>query len=271
MLGQLFKKTPVVDEGTRTWIYDSFLWCLENFDADYLIKESKAILPSNEYYPGKCSSGQEMAHTIFTNTLNYAGMSNWPIELVDISNHHVEPMPQLSLSYPLRGKKSQVHYLAPIYSIKIPYQVDQIRQPQDFIAYIVQHLAGIMLAQLNITVPGGKELQPQAVDLIACFMGFGVIFANTAYQFKGGCGSCNIRALNRQSALPEVETVYALALFCVSKGINPTSIKPHMKSHLFKTLIRAYKEINQHLKDSNKNEYKSLQIINETTKSAITV
>jgi len=265
MLGQLFKKTPVVDEGTRAWIFDSFLWCLENFDAEFYNNESKVILPSNEYYPGKCSSGQEMAHTIFTNTLSYAGMSKWPIELVDVSNHQVEPMSQLALSYPLRGKASQIHFSTPAHSIKIPYQLDQIRQPQDFIAYIVQHLAGIMLAQLNTSVPGGKELQPQAVDLIACFMGFGVIFANTAYQFKGGCGSCNIRALNRQSALPEVETVYALALFCVSKGINPSSIKPHIKSHLFKTLMKAYKEINKHLNDSNANKYKVLHDVNKKT------
>ncbi|RHW77136.1 hypothetical protein [Colwellia sp. RSH04] len=255
MFSQLFKNTPIVDDGTKAWIYDSFLWCLQNFDVDYFKQKSQIILPSNDFYPGKCSSPQEMAQTIFTNTLSYAGMSNWPIELVDISNYRNESMTQLALSKPIRGESSKIQYLIPSNTIKIPYQIDQIRQPQDFIAYLVQHLASIMLAQLKLTVPGGNDLQPQAIDLIACFLGFGVIFSNTAYQFKGGCGSCNIKALNRQNALPEVETVYALALFCASKGIAVSKIKPHLKSHLFKTLKSAHKEITYNLKDKNTQEY----------------
>jgi len=91
----------------------------------------------------------------------------------------------------------------------------------------------------------------QTIDLVACFMGFGVIFANTAYQFKGGCGSCNNRNLNRQAALPELETVYALALFSVIKGVDIKQVKKALKPHLYKPFRQANKEISLYLQQTN--------------------
>ena len=89
-------------------------------------------------------------------------------------------------------------------------------------------------------------------------MGFGVVFANTAYQFKGGCGSCNNRNLNRQPALPELETVYALALFCVVKKVDIKPIKKELKSHLYKAFRQAHKEITLHLQQSTEPKHKLL-------------
>ncbi len=89
-------------------------------------------------------------------------------------------------------------------------------------------------------------------------MGFGVIFANTAYQFKGGCGSCNNRSLNRQAALPELETVYALALFCVIKGIEIKQVKKALKSHLYKPFRNAHKEISLYLQQPKNPEHRLL-------------
>ncbi len=128
----------------------------------------------------------------------------------------------------------------------------------------MQHQAGILVNQhaaisSNISSPGGKEVLAQTIDLVACFMGFGVIFANTAYQFKGGgCGSCNNRSLNRQAALPELETVYALALFCILKNSDMKPIKKVLKSHLYKAFKQAHKEITLYLQQTTRHEYKQL-------------
>ena len=132
-------------------------------------------------------------------------------------------------------------------TIDIAFHSSQLNQPQDLIAYLVQTQANILVNQNARQAPGGQEFFTQTVDLVACFMGFGVIFANTAYQFKGGCGSCNNRQLNRQSALPELETVYALALFCVLKGSDIKTVKKSLKSHLFKPFRQAHKEISHYL------------------------
>jgi hypothetical protein len=279
MLSTLFKKKPVIDEDSKEWIFDTFAWCIANLDGDFFKLNSELILPNNTFYPGSSSSVEEMAETIFANTVKYTGMTSWPIRLVPADGFTQKPMPQLSFKSSLRGENAivssersshvsgEVSYkvegeaLVPSTpTIDIAFHSSQLNQPQDMIAYLAQIQAGILVnqhsAQMTSTnlsgsdAPGGKDVFAQTIDLVACFMGFGVIFANTAYQFKGGCGSCNNRNLNRQAALPELETVYALALFCVIKGIDIKPVKKELKSHLYKPFRQAHKEITQYLQQT---------------------
>lgn len=250
MLSTFFKNKPVIEEASQAWIFDTFAWCIDQLDGDFFKKSTELILPNNSFYPGSSSSVEEMAEVIFTNTSKYAGMSSWPIQLVASNNFAQAAMPQLAFSTSLRGESCQVTNRHTIPAIDIPFHPSQLNQPQDLIAYLVQKQAGILLSQHGVVAPGGKAFLPQTIDLVACFMGFGVIFANTAYQFKGGCGSCNNRSLNRQAALAELETVYALALFCVLKESDIKPVKKALKSHLYKSFKQAYKEISVYLKET---------------------
>jgi len=263
MFSTLFKAKPVIDEESKEWIFDTFAWCIEQLDGDFFQSHSELILPNNTFYPGSSSSIEEMAETIFGNTSKYTGMTSWPLRLVSADSFIQRPMPQLSFESGLRGENCKVscksnyeignETAAP--AIDIAFHPSQLNQPQDLIAYLVQIQAGILVNQnsaltASIIAPGGKEVLAQTIDLVACFMGFGVIFANTAYQFKGGCGSCNNRNLNRQAALPELETVYALALFCVIKGVDIKPVKKELKSHLYKPFKQAHKEISLYLQQT---------------------
>lgn len=271
MFSTLFKTKPVIDEESKEWIFDTFAWCIEQLDGDFFIHHSKLILPNNAFYPGSSSSVEEMSNAIFTNTTKYTGMTAWPLNLVPSEQFSPKPMPQLSFAANLRGETCKIschsNYeignegVAP--AIDIAFHSSQLNQPQDLIAYLVQHQAGILVNQhvaisSKFSFPGGKEVLAQTIDLVACFMGFGVIFANTAYQFKGGCGSCNNRNLNRQAALPELETVYALALFCVLKNSDIKPIKKALKSHLYNAFKQAHKEITRYLTQTTRFEYKQL-------------
>jgi len=266
MLSNLFKTKPVIDESSKEWIFDTFSWCVEQLDGDFFKENSELILPTNSFYPGTSTSVEEMANTIFSNTLKYSGMSSWPLKLVSSDNYVQKEMPQFFFQSRLRGDSAKVRSQV---SNEITYKMEgekltdskpridiafhssQLNQPQDLIAYLVQRQAGILINQHGILPPGGKDLLPQTIDLVACFMGFGVIFANTAYQFKGGCGSCNNRNINRQPALPELETVYALALFCLLKGVEVKAVKKELKPHLYKAFRQAYKEIALYLQQTN--------------------
>jgi hypothetical protein len=277
MLSNFFKTKPVIDESSREWIFDTFSWCMQQLDGEFFQKNSELILPTNNFYPGSSKSVEEMAETIFSNTLKYSGMTSWPIKLTPAETFTQKPMPQLTFESRLRGEKAKVSThtnptldgaisynlegdtLAPnTPTIDIAFHASQLNQPQDLIAYLVQIQAGILVNQHGLLPPGGKEVLPQTIDLVACFMGFGVIFANTAYQFKGGCGSCNNQNLNRQSALPELETVYTLALFCVIKGIEIKQVKKELKSHLYKPFRQAHKEITLYLQQTTNPEHKLL-------------
>jgi len=250
MLSNFFKAKPVVDETTREWIFDTFVWCIAELDGEFFQQNSELILPSNTFYPGSASCVEEMAETIFTKTIQYSGMTSWPIKLVPSTNFTQKPMSQLFFETRLRGVNCKLVNKETISSIDIAFHPSQLNQPQDLIAYLVQTLAHVLVSQ-NGRLPSRNEaVLAQTIDLVACFMGFGVIFANTAYQFKGGCGSCNNRNLNRQAALPELETVYVLALFSVIKGGDMKKVKRELKSHLYKPFRQAHKEITQYLQNT---------------------
>lgn len=262
MLSTLFKPTPIIDDMSKKWLFDTFIWCIEQLDGDFFKQNSKLVLPNNTFYPGKSTSVDEMANAIFSHTINYAGMTSWPIKLVNIESFHQKPMVQLHFGENLRGDNCAISFKTSDEGdandkslIEIPFHSSQLNQPQDLIAYLVQTLASILITQNGAIAPGGKDTLAQTTDVVACFLGFGVIFANTAYQFKGGCGSCNNRNLNRKSALPELETVYALAMFCVIKGVDIKQIKKELKSHLFKSFSKAYKEITLYLEKQESPEH----------------
>lgn len=271
MFSTLFKTTPIIDDASREWIFDTFAWCIDQLDGDFFKQHSELVLPNNTFYPGSSSSVEEMATAIFVNTTKYTGMTTWPLRLVPSEHFTPKALPQLSFESTLRGEQCKIRCksnyemgnetAAP--AIDIAFHQSQLNQPQDLIAYLVQHQAGILVNQQsmntpNIPPPGGNEVLAQTYDLVACFMGFGVVFANTAYQFKGGCGSCNNRNLNRQAALPELETVYALALFCVIKNSDIKTVKKALKSHLFKAFKQAHKEISLYLQQTTRPEYRQL-------------
>ena len=274
MLSTFFKTKPVVDAVSKEWIFDTFVWCIEELDGAFFHQESQLILPSNSFYPGSVTSVAAMADSIFTHTSKYTGMTSWPIKLVPAETFIPRAMQQLFFESRLRGEDCKVHY-SPSYKhstelnksrlndedapqIDIAFHPSQLNQPQDLIAYLVQKQASILISQRGIAAPGGKAVLAQTIDLVSCFMGFGVIFANTAYQFRGGCGSCNNPHINRKSALPELETVYALALFSLLKGVDNKQIKKVLKSHLYKSFRQAHKEISLYLTQTTHLKHRQL-------------
>jgi hypothetical protein len=247
MLAKLFSPKAIIDENTKNWILDTFAWAIENFDINVLKDDTRLILPTNEFYPGTVTSVEEMAQAMFINTKNYAGMQKWPIELTCATPTSATAIEDLSLGEIIRGEHAEVDVSMSNAPLMLGFTPNQVNQPQDLIAGISQALASILVISNKVLPPGGKEYLPQAIDLVACFMGFGVIFANTAYQFRGGCGSCNNASLNRKAALTEPETLYALALFCVLKKEPMKNVKGHLKSHLKKDFVSAFKSIEQSL------------------------
>lgn len=243
----LSKSKPLLDDASRTWLEDCFTWAIDNFDGDFFKEHSQLILPSNQFYPGRVASVHEMASSIFEKTRQYAGLSQWPISFVEPDKYQPSALPSLTFNGPLRGElavpTSNDFSMMAINQIALSYHPGQVNQPQDLITTIAQNLASLLINQQKQLPPGGESYMGQAVDFLACFMGFGVIMANTAYQFKGGCGSCNKSNLNRQSHLSEHEVLYALALFCNAKQIKMKKILVHLKSHLRKDAKQAEQDV----------------------------
>ena len=179
MLSTFFKAKPIIDESSKEWIFDTFSWCMQQLDGEFFQKNSELILHNNSFYPGSSSSVDEMANTIFANTLKYAGMTEWPLSLVSSDNFVQKPMPQLFFQSRLRGENAKIstktnpqvngqatsnisykvegEAVVPSLGLDLDLKLDtnidiafhssQLNQPQDMIAYFVQIQAGILVNQ----------------------------------------------------------------------------------------------------------------------------
>jgi hypothetical protein len=245
----LIKTKPLLDEDTTHWLFDAFAWSLKNFDANVFYHESILVTPSNQHFPGRVDSPHGMAELIFEQVKSYAGMTHWPCRLVDSQDPLINAPPQVMIEGPLRGSKGVVSaHVDESHRLVIPYNTHQLAKPEALIANYA-HLMAHYLGQLaNELPPGGESFWPQATELLAVFMGFGVMVANSAYTFRGGCGSCYNPLAERSAFLSQDEATYALAIFCALKDIPAKDVLPHLKNYLRPVFKTALKEI-QHKSD----------------------
>ena len=239
---------PVVDSATEEWLLDTFLWAYHEFDGALLLEDMQFIFPNAEFFPQQVSSIEQMASYVFKQVVGYSGMKAWPLQLVGPGQMTQQNFPLLEFENAKRGESAKL--LSYSGSLQVSFNPNQINQPQDLVASFAQSLAHINVIQSRSLPPGGKELLPQAVDLLACFLGFGVMMANTAYQFKGGCGSCYNPYANRSASLSEAELTYVLALLLKIKKLPLSHIQSHLKPHLKGMLKKAAKQLDKTIADS---------------------
>lgn len=262
MVFGLFNKKNVIDPSASEWIFNTYEWALQNFNADLFHSETILVCPTNEFFPGTVNSVHGMAETIFERVKDYAGISHWPTVVQDQSVCALNESFQIQIQGALRGSKGITDdSIEDSQRLVIPYNPQQINNPEGMIAsssyaHILSHHMGRMA---ETPPPRGVDYWPQATELLAVFLGFGLMFANSAYNFRGGCGSCYNPSAQRDAYLSEVEATYALALFSVLKEIPNSDVTPHLKKHLRGIYRKSVKEIT-----GNVLEVDRLKRINET-------
>lgn len=240
----LFQKKSLLDEAHSQWLFDAFAWSLENFDADLFYTDTILVLPTNEYFPGRVDSVHGMAGLIFEKVKEYAGVSHWPTLLADQNSCPLIDNPRVQVKGALRGPEGVVdEAIDDAHRLLIPYNPQQINNPEGMIAtyaHVLSHYLGQMAEE---PPPGGADYWPHVTELLAVYMGFGLMFANSAFTFRGGCGSCYNPHAKRDAYLSEIEATYALAIFSVLKGIPNSQVTRHLKSHLRGVYKKAVREV----------------------------
>lgn len=277
------KKGPLIDENNADFIFATVAWVLQNFDHDEFFNRTRLVAPSNEFFPGRVNSVDEKAQNIFQHTLRYTGLRHWPFELKSMieratnSACQVQPMPQAELALIKRDSFPQVpalneqanksagkqteqenkqginEYGKPVLVIKtaqplfVFYDPQQTLKPEDLSASFAHIIAQHVIIQSGLAPVGGQQFFAEASEVLASMMGFGVLLTNSAYTFRGGCGSCYNAMANRQPALTELDSVFTLALFCQLKGIGYKEATGDLKKHLRGSYKRAVTQIDQRL------------------------
>ena len=229
MFSVMFKRQPPLDEPSAQWILDVYAWALTEFSADYFYQDARLVLPTNAFFPGRSSSPAEMAGRVFEQVAGYAGMQHWNWQLRDAYSCELEPVP--SLPKDLAQSAGAVDVSMPL--LPVVYQPEHIGNPEALIAGFAHSLAQYLGMTAREEPPGGVQNWPQTTEVLAIFMGFGLMFANSAFVFPpGGCRSCGVQNQQRQNALAQWDCTYALAVFTVLKNISYADVRPHLKKSL---------------------------------------
>lgn len=238
---------PLIDDASCDWMFDTFAWALLHFDPQEFFQRTQLIQPTNEYFPGNVDSRHEMAEIIFNNVVKYTGLAHWPLQLQAPQCFSAQPPALLDLSA-IERNSSTVNMLPAVIAVQplaMTYNPQQASKPGDLASSYAHHLAQHLVAQSQQLPPGGAEYFNASTEVVAIFMGFGVMMANSAYTFRGGCGSCYNSQANRQATLSEDNVVFALALFCRLKAIPTAEATKHLKGYLRSNFKQALKQIDR--------------------------
>ncbi len=254
----------LISDSSATWIIDCFDWAITNFDRDEFHQRSRLILPNNQFFPGSIASVEAKAENIFQHSLKYAGLMHWPFVLSHAAplsvaqSQHCSPE-KLALDNIARNSQRELSSLSACEPISISYNRQQTIKPEDLSATYGHLFAQHLLIRSKQLPPGGNSHLLEASEVLAVCMGFGVMLANSAYTFRGGCGSCFNAAANRQSNLSEHEVVFTLALFCQFKKIDKKQATQYLKTHLRPAFAIANRQLAT-LDLSSQNNYIKAQL-----------
>lgn len=241
----LFGPRELLDEPSRQWLFEVYAWALRNLGSDVFHQHTPLVTPTNAHFPGRADSPHAMARLVLEQVQGHAGLSHWPCRLTPPETFHGEAPPRLAAAGALRGPHGVVpEGLDGERPLELSYDPNMVRDPEVLIAHFAHTLAHFLGTLAEEPAPGGPDNWPHLTEVLAVFMGFGVMVANTAYQApKGGCGGCAVPGGTRPSFLSQYDLTYALALFSVLKGIPNRDVVPHLKAPLRGFYKAAVKEI----------------------------
>jgi len=240
----LFERKPPIEPESIQWLLDHFAWSLENFDAELFFRDTRLVIPSNRFFPGRADSVHGMANLIFDQVKAYAGVSHWPTRIIDPDTCPLIQQHAVEIHGALRGPSDVAPpAVAEADRLQIPYNPQQVSNPEGLIASFAHNLAHHLGQMAQTPPPGGPDHWPEITELLAIYLGFGLMFANSAFTHRGGCGSCYNPAAIRNAALSESEATYALAIFGVLQELPTREVTRHLKKHLRPLYRNAVKDL----------------------------
>jgi len=237
----------LITNESALWIIDCYRWALDNFDSDEFYQRTALIQPNNRFFPGDVSSVEEKAQNIFKHSLKYAGLEHWPIRLQHTNLQNQQRLEPFGLEKIQRNSQTLSEIINGPHTIDISYNRQLTLKPEDLASHFSHMFAMHLLKEAGQSPPGGIDYAVEASEVLAVFMGFGILFSNSAYTFRGGCGSCYNASANRQASLSESEILFALAVFCHLKKIDTKSAAQGLKKHLKSSFTIARRQVEKML------------------------
>ena len=245
-----FGRTPIIDQDTIDWEYDTYAWLFENFGGYEQFLGADLVRPTDAYFPIESGlSGHALAEAIFAQVKTHARMDQWPCRL-----EPQEPDPNLVVgealilqgyepspagTFSVRGDVEEIGE-----AVTITYNPKQLSDPMSLVATFAHELSHFLLASAPDLPPGDEELLEFATDLTAVYLGFGIFMANSSFKFQQHGDAISMGwSTSRQGYMTERQLVFALAIFAILLDIPPSEVTGHLKPNLAKLFRKAIRNL----------------------------
>jgi hypothetical protein len=246
MIFDLFQREPLLDDTTRDWIHAIFAWAMRHQGREIFFGGTQLVLPTPEFFPGRADSVHGMAQLVFESVRGHAGLDHWPCRLQEPGAWVPQAYPPQALAVPIRTRHDSTMPVAQGSAALFRFTPELVANPEALIADFAREFAHHLVAAASEPPPAGEENWGHVTELVGVFMGFGIMFANTAFTVRvNSCGSCQGPAAERPGFLSRADLSYALALFCRLKEIPASQARSHLKSDLRPLLRRALRDIDR--------------------------
>jgi len=239
-----FKSKPILDTKAAEWHVRNYCWLVRNLYHTPMFEDTRLVLPKPGVFKTDHDQGHAKANAIFCQVKTYAGMAEWPVRLVSdvkVYEPHGDLIQATTRNTPL-GLFMRDHSGG----VQIAYAPRLLKEPVALIATFAHELAHYVVHSIEDTLPCDPAEEEFLTDQTACFLGFGVFLANSAFQFEqwrdAAAGTQGWRT-RRNGYLSERDLVFNLALFLATKGFPASEAQPCLKPHLADLLKAAMKDV----------------------------
>jgi hypothetical protein len=239
---------PPVDAEEFDWLLACTAWLIPVLGGADAIRGQRLILPND--FPDPTTRGHARAIELFGQVRAFAGMAEWPCELVAGEEERSTRIADgFALKHETRGPPLGTFGKSGG-GITITYKPSLLQQPENLVATFAHELSHYLLHAQQSLPPGGETLEEHATDLAAVMLGFGCFMANGAKSFRQfqnfGEQGWEMRA---SGYLSESALVTGLALFVRLTATDPREASAALKDYLRKPFGQALKAIDKRLPD----------------------
>lgn len=235
----MFGRSPFLEPEISDWHVKCWAWLIDATGGLEDLRQTKLVLANADFFPPSEATGHARAEHILECVKTWAGMPEWQTRLV--------AQPGLARRVSSLGSVTNGAHPAGTFCRtgnqgKISYDPDLLSRPVALIATLTHELGHYLNGTFKYPPPEGVDYFEPATDVTACFLGFGLFGANSAFEFEQftdfdsqGWRSSTLGYLSQR------EWLLNLAIFIALTGASPDDAKAELKPALRGDFKRALK------------------------------
>lgn len=226
------------------WHLGAFGWLVASFANQRDFLASRLVLPAPGFFTYDHETGHALAERLFRQVEAYAALPGPPLDLMP---HDFVPD---DADAPLFGRVHHARHAMATYAagdLQVRYLPALLNEPLVLIGTFAHELGHHLLGLHTSEPPPIADDQMECLtDLAAVYLGFGVFLANQAFSFVQHGGTISQGwAMARRGYLPEIDLVFATALFVAVRDLDPEPVARCLKPHLATQLRRALRDLSE--------------------------